>query len=337
MVEGFTPATCNVYINVLYFVSLTLALSVSSACILGKQWIREYQKDISVSPCDAVRVRQARFDSLEAWKVPQIMAALPVILLAALLLFFTGLLIQLWNSSNHTAAIAVSIVVASTSLMVISTTVIPAIYSMKPRRTAFTPFRSPQSWITFVMYRRFQQWYDRIFHVYAEAPSTLANWSAFDIHFLETEAKDWFDHEISSAHRALRWVYEVLRNSSSMERAVYWCFQKQFHPRKLVEMEGHLSRYVLSGIEEDKAFDNPYRVCYDYSVRLDGSQGIDTAIGRSQAELLIRSANHAITYGVENELSNELFHCQRGPDSWDLTIFGRYSQEDMMHRTPVHI
>jgi len=188
MIEDFTPRAQDVYINVLYFVSLTLALSVSSVCILGKQWIREYQKDLSVSAQDAVRVRQVRFDSLEAWKVPQIMASLPVVLLAALLLFFTGLLIQLWNVINHTTAIAVSVVVALITLVVIVTTIVPALCSMQPRRTAFTPFRSPQAWIFFVVYRRLQQWYHNIFHVYSEAPSTLASWSPFDHHFLTIEA-----------------------------------------------------------------------------------------------------------------------------------------------------
>ena len=64
MVDGFTAKASDVQINVLYFISLALALSVSSVCILGKQWIREYQKDLSVSPCDAIRVRQACLDSV---------------------------------------------------------------------------------------------------------------------------------------------------------------------------------------------------------------------------------------------------------------------------------
>lgn len=96
----FHPKSSDAQINVLYFISLTLALSVSSVCILGKQWIREYQRDIAASACDSVRVRQARFDALYRWKVPQILAALPVILQAALMLFFTGLLVQLWNTET---------------------------------------------------------------------------------------------------------------------------------------------------------------------------------------------------------------------------------------------
>ena len=327
MVEGFTPTTPNVYINVLYFVSLTLALSVSSVCILGKQWIREYQKDISVSARDAVRVRQARFDSLEAWKVPEIMAALPVILLTALLLFFTGLLIQLWNVVEHTTAIAVSIVVALTVFMVIVTTIVPAICSMQPRRAAFTPFRSPQAWIVFAVYRRLQQWYHSIFDVYHEAPSSLADWSAFDIEFLKVEVEVWFEHEVGSVHQALRWVHKVLGNSSVMEKAVHWCFQKQFHPEELVPSEGHLSRYVF-GSDSGEHTDNPYRLCADLSERVDGWQHIDSAVGRYQADLLVRSAHHAIEH--QEKHWDKIFHCYKKLQLCD--IFEDYSQEDIVHR-----
>lgn len=301
-------------------------------CILGKQWIREYQKDISVSARDAVRVRQARFDSLEAWKVPQIMRGLPVILLAALLLFFAGLLIQLWNASNHTTAIAVSVVVALTTLMVTITTVVPAVFSMQPRHMAFTPFRSPQAWIIFVMYRKFQQWYRPLFPVYHDALNSSANWYAFDLQFLRYEVEDWFEHESSSVHRSLQWIHKVLGNSSAMEKAVHWCFQKDFHPERLIESEGHLSRYVLAGKEENKVFDNPHRLCYACSERVDGQQGIDSAVGRYQAELLIRSAYHAMNYYESGkECWSDIFH------SYDKLrycwIFDEYLQEDMVHRT----
>jgi len=311
MIEAFTPRPQDVYINVLYFVSLTLALSVSSVCILGKQWIREYQKELSVSAQDAVRVRQVRFDSLEAWKVPQIMASLPVVLLAALLLFLTGLLIQLWNVMNHTTAIAVSVVVALITILVIVTTVVPALCSMQPRRTAFTPFRSPQAWIFFVFYRRLQQWYHIIFHAYSEAPSTLASWSAFDHHFLTIEAQEWYEHGTSSVHRALRWAHEALGTSSSIGKSVHWCFQQQFHPNALVTPESNLSRYVLSGSAEDEAFDNPYHLCFEY---IDKVGEYDITMRRCKLELLIRSAYHAMenTKDPWNEISYSCAELNQG-------------------------
>lgn len=307
---------------------------MSSVCILGKQWIREYQRNISVSARDTVRVRQARFDSLEAWKVPQIMAALPVILLASLFLFFAGLLIQLWNASNHATAITVSIVVVCTTLMAMVTTIIPALYSLQPSRMAFTPFRSPQAWIFFVLYRRFQKWHHGIFQAYHEAPRTLANWSAFDHHFLTIEQKDSFEHGISSVHRSLRWAHEVLGNSGTIGKSVYQCFQREFHPHTLVPSEGHLSRYVLSGSDEDKRFDNPYRLCYNYSRTIGGWKMLNSPVGRYQAELLIRSTYYAM-YKVKKPW-HEIDHCFRQLHFFH-GIFKDYSEQGIVQRTCIRI
>lgn len=259
------------------------------------------------------------------------MATLPVILLGALLLLFAALLIQLWNVNEHTTAIGVSIIVSLTALMVTVTTVIPAVCNMNPSRTAFAPFQSPQTWIVFVVYRRLQQWLHSVFHAYAEVPITLANWLAFDLHFLEIEAKEWFDHETSSVHRALRWAYKVLCTSSTMETAVYWCLQEQFHPAELIETEDGLRRYILSGNEQNEILDNYDRLCYDCSERADGRQHIDSAIGRHQAELLIWSVYHTIVHAHGQERWDENFYCY--DKLYFCRIFSDYSQEDMVHRT----
>ena len=294
MVEEFIPKAYDVHVNVLYFVSLILSLSVSSVCILAKQWIREFQKDLAVSSKDAVRVRQARFDALKAWKVPQIIASLPVLLLAALMLFFAGLLVQLWNVSDHTTAIAASVFVASTALVVFVTTVIPAYRGMQPGRSSFTPFRSPQSWTFFVIHRRIQQWCDDLFNVWNRRPPLLSSWAEFDMHFLAMETTPWVNHKISSVHRALRWVLHVLRNSSEMEQAVLWCLQPQYHPKGLIESDSQLNSYVLSDYKGHRSSQDLHLAYYEYSVASEREQSIDTAPGRHQAEMLIRSAHTAI-------------------------------------------
>lgn len=293
MVEGFAAKTSDIQINVLYFISLALALSVSSVCILGKQWIREYQKDLSVSPRDAVRVRQARFDSLETWKVPQIMAALPVTLLVALMLFFSGLLIQLWNVGNRTTAVVVSVVVSLTVALVITTTIVPACVSMQPRRSSFAPFRSPQVWIFFVIYRKLQHWYHRSPRLRERYPF-LPSWTAFDLHFVKTEKEWWFDHNISSVHRALRWVFEVLRNSNEIEKSLVWCLQSTMHPYGLIKSEDLLCNYVLLGSDKEEGSYNLDRAYYYYSWENEGGYEIDSVVGQRQAELLVRSVHCAL-------------------------------------------
>jgi len=313
MVNNFTPNAYDVQINVLYFISLTLALSVSSVCILGKQWIREYQKDIAVSPCDAARVRQMRFDSLQRWKVPQIMAALPVLLLLALMLFFAGLLVQLWNVSDRTAAAAVLAIVALTVLLVIVTTVVPAWVSLRHDHSSFAPFRSPQAWVVLYIVRRLQHWYhpnddpdwsdnNIEWHGNWKAIHPILNsWAEFDLHFLKIEPQFWFDHEISSVHCVLRWVAEVLRNSSEMEKAVIQCLQSKYHPNRLIWDEDELARHVLRASDDTDTSRSLDRLQYEFSVQNQGHQKIDTPVGQYQAESLIRSAHRAID-GASDDL-----------------------------------
>lgn len=293
LVANFTPAKHDVHINVLYFISLILALSVSAVCILAKQWIREYQKDIVGSACDAARVRQIRFDSLEKWKVPELIAALPVVLLAALLLFFAGILIQLWHVSEHTTAAAVTAVVAFTALLVLFTTVAPACYGMRSSRAAFLPFRSPQAWMCLRFLDKLRtSIYWAFYHSFHREPFSFRlgvnNWTNFDLDFLK-----WDDRysEITSIHRVFQWVFGIMGGSAMVERAAFWSLQKpELHPPDLIGSQEELMAYALGGFEEnvDTSF-------YHHSTRQYGWEPVDTSLGQYQAELLVRSLNQDLT------------------------------------------
>jgi len=344
MVNNFTPNSYDVQINVLYFVSLTLALSVSSVCILGKQWIREYQKDISASPCDAARVRQMRFESLQRWKVPQIMAALPVLLLVALMLFFAGLVVQLWNVSDRTAAAAVLVIVALTVLLVIVTTTVPAWVSTRLDHSMFAPFRSPQAWIVLYIVRRLQHWHhpddDLDMARRNGDPSkawksnhpVLSSWAEFDLHFLKIESHRWFEHEISSVHCVLRWVVEVLRNSSEMEKSVIQCLQPKYHPKDLIENEVVLARHVLRASNDRDASRTPDQLRYAFSVQNQGEQAIGSPIGRYQAELLLRSAHRAIDHALDDRQKAWEVIKHSCDKLWYHGIFANYLRKDIVHR-----
>ena len=297
IVNVFAPAKHDVQINVLYFISLAFALSVSSVCILGKQWIREYEKDVVGTPCDAVRVRQMRYDSLEAWKVPQIIPALPVVLIVALLLFFTGLLVQLWHVSEHTAAIAVTAVVAFTVLFVIITTSAPAYCGNWHSRASFVPFRSPQAWLCFVAYRQTQYWFDSVFKVLpGPHPPILHSWNAFDLQFLKVEKEDWFQHDISSVHCALRWIYQTLSTSVVMKQCVLRCLNsKDAIIRALVEDDHPLASYIFPDEEPTGPSYWPDRAWYDFSCHEFGRrENMESLEGRHQVRMLIRTSNQAI-------------------------------------------
>jgi len=295
-IARFSADKPNVQINVLYFISLTLALSVSSMCILAKQWIREFQRDTPGSSCDYVRIRQARFDALQEWKVPAILAALPVMLQASLLLFFAGLLEQLWHIGDHTAAAVVSVVVGVAVLLVVVTTVVPAHWSQNSNRTRFTPFRSPQAWIYLAAYQRVCRLFGLL-----DVPEILGSWVEFDIKFLSDEneySTNSNPSSVTSVHRALRWVWSIFRNASDMENSLFWCLHPENLPfdwSKPHELE--LGLYVFSGEDAHKSNIAP--------VHADLSH-LGNSRGRLHAEMLLRTANLAIDSFDESSNTSNL-------------------------------
>ena len=322
--DSFVPASYGIQINVLHFISLTLALSVSSVCILGKQWIREFQRDMAVSARDALRVRQARFDALHAWRVPQILAALPVILQIALLLFFAGLLTQLWNTSDQKPAGVVSAIVGLTLLMVLVTTVAPAHFKDQTFNGPFTPFRSPQAWIYFVVaqsarlaLRNIFSWINLFRHEHQEhrAEDVFASWIDLDHRFLSDEIAHPRSLNVTSIHSSLRWILKVIGNTEEIEGAVLWSLLPQFHPRNLVHSPSQLAQYVLSrDIPNTTDEKNLPRLYYQYATsfrdqhRDNGSMGMDSMI---QINLLGTTTFHALDALAKGDSSND-------QDTWDV-------------------
>jgi magnesium-transporting ATPase (P-type) len=143
----FIPKRQDIQINVFYFLSLTITLSVSVVCILGQQWIRSYKdKPVFSSMLKAAVDRQCRFDSLYFWKIPQILSLLPLILQLAVVLFFVGLLIQLWDIGNQTILPCVGAICIFTMAFVLLTTILPApVFFQKNDSLRGFPFRSAQS------------------------------------------------------------------------------------------------------------------------------------------------------------------------------------------------
>ncbi|KAF8210589.1 hypothetical protein K438DRAFT_1809972 [Mycena galopus ATCC 62051] len=95
-----SPQSTNVqihWVNGLWFSALACSLSTALISMLAKQWLQAYLPNVSGSPRHRARQRQARFMHLEAWRVPEIINALPLLLHVALLLFFAGLVVLLWS------------------------------------------------------------------------------------------------------------------------------------------------------------------------------------------------------------------------------------------------
>lgn len=133
----FQPPLNAVWINVFWFLSLTLSLMAALFAILVQQWIRRYAIYPLVGTRDRIRMRQQRFDALHQWSVPQIISGLSILLQGALVLFMAGILIMLWSINS---AVAASITAFAGILMAafLITTGLPAFFEE-------CPYQSPLS------------------------------------------------------------------------------------------------------------------------------------------------------------------------------------------------
>ncbi|KAK0231796.1 hypothetical protein EDD85DRAFT_775223, partial [Armillaria nabsnona] len=93
---SFSPSTTDVWVNSLWFISLTLSLITALVAVLTKQWLHQYISVISDTPLNQGRIRQCRYMGLEKWHVPVIIGFLPILLHVSLFLFFLGLCIYLF-------------------------------------------------------------------------------------------------------------------------------------------------------------------------------------------------------------------------------------------------
>ncbi|KAG8779030.1 hypothetical protein FRC12_024679 [Ceratobasidium sp. 428] len=151
----FRPTPAAVAVNLCWFLSLSLSISVTLVALLVKQWGHDYQAGSGLIAHRAqAQIRQSRFDSLNIWKARSIVGVLPGVMHAALgrdmicnrtfdayssyrfylALFLLGLLIFLWNL-NHTVMYPVVIVVVFTLSGYLFLTVFPLISALCPYRT----------------------------------------------------------------------------------------------------------------------------------------------------------------------------------------------------------
>ncbi|CCL99295.1 uncharacterized protein FIBRA_01311 [Fibroporia radiculosa] len=140
----FQPPSSAVRLNILWFSSLVCSLVTALTGILAKQWLREYTTEGSSSSREAVRLRQHRYNNLIRWQVPGIIASLPLLLEASLILFLLGLIELLWSLHRVVAEVVTALIVTSL-LLYVATSILPAIL-------ATCPYKSPRSWGIFLMW-----------------------------------------------------------------------------------------------------------------------------------------------------------------------------------------
>ncbi|TDL17837.1 hypothetical protein BD410DRAFT_534140 [Rickenella mellea] len=103
---SFQPASIDVAVNILWFLSLAFSLTCALAAVLVRQWARQYlrfPRSFS-STSEQARARQYVFENMQWWKMDVIVEAIPALLHISLILFFVGLLLFV-RAVNFTLAL----------------------------------------------------------------------------------------------------------------------------------------------------------------------------------------------------------------------------------------
>ncbi|KAI3603305.1 hypothetical protein WG66_002345 [Moniliophthora roreri] len=270
--ETFHPDASSVLINCFWFLSLILALMSGLLALLCKQWLREHTRDTHTrTAAEALALRQLRRDSLEKWRVPQLVATTPILLEIALLLFFAGLLDLAWTR-NLAVFVVCMVAVGLGAGFYIITTLLPLITNIYadicqksdmilPFRFV-CPYKSPQAWAVYrfscmilrqlpflgsYLYRRGLNWW--------MAVKPPRDWSFSDMRVLTTfdvnpAPLDLKVYEL----RALDWATGMFQDSPSMVPHFKNIFPSlSLYPS--VVMTGVLNYWTLAMWEEFKKED----------------------------------------------------------------------------------
>ncbi|KAG8750500.1 hypothetical protein FRC12_012862 [Ceratobasidium sp. 428] len=134
---AFVPPISTICVNALWYLSLSLSVSVSLVALLAKDWARAYMAELTGQPYQQARKRQQRWDSLEKWRMPQVIMFLPIILHLALLLFAVGLTVYLWHIHLGVGIPLFIVTLVSTGVYAVSTA-LPLVHENCPYSTPLT-------------------------------------------------------------------------------------------------------------------------------------------------------------------------------------------------------
>ncbi|KAH9475118.1 hypothetical protein JR316_0012229 [Psilocybe cubensis] len=148
----FVPSSAAVRVNVCWFISLILSLTVILSGIIVMQWLREHQAFTGQSSRDKIAILNMRIEALDKWHVQDIITTFPLFLAIALVLFFAGMIDFLHMLGNKTVLVSVATVITISLVLLIFTTVLPAlqcillyIWLLPQAPPSPCPYKSPQS------------------------------------------------------------------------------------------------------------------------------------------------------------------------------------------------
>ena len=135
---SFVPANAAVT-NTLLFTSLALVIVDAYLAVLTRGWLREFDRSWRASnvPEERARAREMRFQALKQYRLPEVVALLPLLIQASLILFGVALIIMLLDLYRPTAYPPLVIIVVGV-LFYFSTTVVSALDTNAPFTSPFS-------------------------------------------------------------------------------------------------------------------------------------------------------------------------------------------------------
>jgi len=137
--DTFRPPRYAIHVNILWFLSLCLALGCGLGATLVQQWLRRYIRltQHPDAPVHRVRMRAFLFKGIRDFHVGWVVENIAVMLHAAIFLFFVGLCEFLF-AINHEVAVVVVVAVGILAAVYFILTLLPAIYRDCPFQTPLT-------------------------------------------------------------------------------------------------------------------------------------------------------------------------------------------------------
>lgn len=81
---GFSPSSSTLWINALWYISLSLSIAASLVAMLAKEWCYTYLSSRNGQPWLQARRRQQRWDGIIQWKMQELLVLLPSLIHLAL-------------------------------------------------------------------------------------------------------------------------------------------------------------------------------------------------------------------------------------------------------------
>jgi len=230
----FSPPQHIVVVNALFYASLGVMLLAAFIAMLIKSWVREFDRGLRGMsiPEQRAKTREFRYLGMEYWKLPEMVAVLPLLIQISLLLFAIGLVLFLSHISK--ASLGVTAAIFGVGVLFYATTTSISVFITS------SPFHSPLSRASSGVYQYVHAYFchhisDFLSPTMDTTPATALGRARRDVQILLQKSRPYLEKEfvepikattmdeiqLSTAASALQRIHESAPNSQHSE-ALQW-------------------------------------------------------------------------------------------------------------------